>query len=106
MVTVSFYQLQPVSEKIKARTFKAAFFAQDGQMISESHELVFDLASENSREREVRQNFMLTSNSGNYNDQEVTLRLQETVEGTSHHTVYKTECYKLVTKIMRDEFDL
>ena len=70
-------------------------YTQDGVLISDSHDIVFDFASDNARERELSLQFVLTSESDSANNQEVILRLDERVGDTSHYREYKSARYVL-----------
>lgn len=51
-LAVTVYQVQPVTEKIQSRSLRLALFSlTTGEMISDSHELVFDYTSVNSPTR-------------------------------------------------------
>lgn len=51
-LAVVMYQSQAVTDRIQARTLRAGIYTHSGDLISDSHELTFDLASENPRDRE------------------------------------------------------
>lgn len=93
--TVAFYQVEPVSDKVKARELRAGIYTLSGKLISDQHRLVFDLASDNPRQREVPVRFILTQESNQANHQEVVLKLEEQVPGTSHYTEYQSSRYTL-----------
>lgn len=93
--SVSFYQVEPVSEKVKARTLRAGIYTQAGSLISDPHELVFDLSADNPRQREIVVRFILTQQANQVNNQEVILKLEEQVPGTSHYTEYKSTRYTM-----------
>jgi uncharacterized protein (TIGR02687 family) len=101
-LSVAFYQTEPVTEKVQARTLKVGLYAPDGQLISDAHELIFDLTSENPREREIKQRFVLSKEADQYNNQQVMLRLQEPISGTSHFQEYKAISYKLQRSFLGD----
>jgi hypothetical protein len=103
-VTVSFYQAQPITEKVQARTLRAGIYTRSGALISDLHELTFDLTSENPREREMPVQFILTRQAESANNQDVILRLEEQVEGTSHYRVYKSARY-LLRRSFTSDFD-
>ncbi|MET0007724.1 MAG: BREX-1 system phosphatase PglZ type A [Candidatus Thiodiazotropha sp. 6PLUC9] len=94
-----FYQTEPSTEKVQPRILRAGLYTQDGELISDSHDLVFDLVSDNPRERELQVRFVLTRKADEANGQEVILRLDEKVPGTSHYKEYKT-----LTYVMRRSF--
>jgi len=104
-LAVALYQVDPVSAKVKARRLRAGLYTQDGELISDAHELVFDLSSEDAREREVAVQFVLTHKADEVNNQDVFLRLEEPVEGTSHYREYKSARY-LIRRSFTTDFDL
>ncbi|WP_153558045.1 BREX-1 system phosphatase PglZ type A [Roseimaritima sediminicola] len=94
-LSVAFYQSEPVTEKVQARTLRVGIYAGDGELISDSHELVFDLSSENARERELKVRLVLSKQADEYNQQPVTLKLEEPVAGTNHFKEYKSAQFTL-----------
>lgn len=94
-LSVAFYQSEPVTEKVQARTLRVGIYAGDGELISDSHELAFDLTSENAREREQKVRLVLSKQADDYNQQPVTLKLEELVAGTSHFKEYKSAQFTL-----------
>jgi uncharacterized protein (TIGR02687 family) len=94
-LSVTFYQKDAVTDKLLPRTLKAGIYTLDGELISDSHTLIFDLTSDNPREREMRVRFLLSQNSDDSNGKEVVLRLEEQVDKTSHYKEYATMPYQL-----------
>jgi len=103
-LSVAFYQAQPASDKVQPRLLKAGIYTQDGELISDSHELTFDLTSENPRERERQVRFVLTRKADEANGQDVILRLEERLPGTSHYREYKSVRY-LMRRSFTSDFD-
>ena len=103
-LAVGLYQAQPVTDKVRPRTLRAGIFTQDGDLISDSHELMFDLSSENPRERELQVRFVLTRKADDANGQEVILRLEEQHSGTSHYKEYKTLTFQM-RRLFTSDFD-
>jgi uncharacterized protein (TIGR02687 family) len=103
-LTVVFYQTQPADDKVQPRYLKAGIYTQAGELISDSHELAFDLKSKNARERELRVQFILTREADKANEQDVILRLDEKVSGTTHEKEYKSERY-LLRRSFTSDFD-
>lgn len=103
-LAVVLYQAQPVTDKVQARTLRAGIYTQDGDLISDAHDLAFDLTSENPRERELQVRFVLTSKADGANGQEVILRLDEKITGTSHYREYKSIRY-LMRRSFTSDFD-
>jgi len=104
-LAVAFYQVQPVTEKTQPRQLRAGIYTQSGELISDSHNLIFDLTSENPREREIPVRFVLTRKANEANDQDVILRLDEPLSGTSHYQEYKSVRY-LMRRSFTSDFDL
>ena len=94
-LAVTLYQAEPVTEKVQARHLRAGIYTEDKHLISDQHELVLDLTSDNPREREMKLRFLLTQEADAANEQEVVLRLDEPVSGTNHYKEYKSLRYTL-----------
>lgn len=103
-LAVVLYQTEGVTEKRQPRKLRAGLFTQDGELISDQHELIFDFSSENPREREVSVRFILSHKADEANNQQVELRLDELVEGTTHFTQYKSARYT-IRRSFSSEFD-
>ena len=103
-LAVVLYQSQPVTEKVQARTLVAGIYTLAGELISDSHSLVFDVTSDNSRDRERQVRFLLTSKADEVNGHEVILRLDEKYPGTSHYSEYKSIRY-LMRRSFTSDFD-
>jgi len=103
-LAVRFYQVQAVTDKLQARFLRAGIYTESGELISDSHELSFDLMSENTREREFQVRFVLTRNADDANGQEVILRLDEKLAGTTHFKEYKSLRY-VIRRSFTSDFD-
>ena len=103
-LAVTFYQVQPTTDKVRSRYLRAGIYTQSGDLISDSHDLNFDLASENPRERELQVRFLLTKKADEANNQEVILRLEEKLSGTTHYQEYKSIRY-LIRRSFTSDFD-
>jgi uncharacterized protein (TIGR02687 family) len=101
-LSVAFFQADPVSAKKHARTLRAGIYTKSGELISDSHEISFDLTSEQSREREIKVRFLLNRKAEEANGQTVLLRLEEKVAGTGHYTEYKTVSYTMQRSFTSD----
>lgn len=104
-MSVVFYQAQPVSDKIQRRALRAGIYTQAGELISDCHELVFDLASDNPRDREIQIQFVLGHKADQVNNQEVILRLDEQIGATSHYREYRSARY-VMRRSFTSDFDL
>jgi len=103
-VAVTFYQAGPATDKVQPRILRAGIHTESGALISDAHDLTFDLSSENPRERELRARFILTREADEYNGREVVLRLDEKHAGTSHYKEYKSVRY-LMRRSFTSDFD-
>jgi uncharacterized protein (TIGR02687 family) len=103
-LAVALYQVQPVTDKVQPRILRAGIYTQAGDLISDSHDLTFDLSSDNPRERELQVRFVLTRKADEANGQEVILRLEEKHPGTSHYKEYKSLRY-LMRRSFTSDFD-
>ena len=103
-MAVTLYQAAPVTDKVHPRVLRAGIYTETGDLISDSHNLTFDLTSENPRERELRIRFVLTRKADEANGQEVIFRLEEKHAGTSHYKEYKSLRY-LMRRSFTSDFD-
>ena len=103
-LAVTMYQAGPVTEKVQPRMLQAGIYTGEGELISDLHELSFDLTSENPRERELQVRFVLTRKADEANGQEVILRLTEKYAGTSHDREYKSLRY-MMRRSFTSDFD-
>ena len=103
-LAVTMYQAGPVTDKIQPRVLRAGIYTEAGDLISDCHDLTFDLSSENPRERELQVRFVLTRKADEANGQEVILRLEEKHAGTSHYKEYKSLRY-LMRRSFTSDFD-
>jgi uncharacterized protein (TIGR02687 family) len=103
-LAVTLYQAGPVTDKIQPRVLRAGIYTEAGDLISDSHELNFDLRSDNPRERELHVRFVLTRKADEANGREVMLRLEEKHAGTSHYKEYKVLRY-LMRRSFTSDFD-
>lgn len=103
-LAVTMYQAGPVTDKIQPRVLRAGIYTEAGELISDSHDLTFDLSSDNPRKRELQVRFVLTRKADEANGQEVILRLEEKHAGTSHYKEYKSLRY-LVRRSFTSDFD-
>ena len=101
---VTLYQVVPVTDKVRPRTLRAGIYTEAGDLISDSHDITFDLTSDNPRDREHQLRFVLTGKCDEANNQEVILKLEERHAGTSHYKEYKLHRY-LMRRSFTGDFD-
>ena len=101
-ISVSFYQEEATTAKCQPRILRAGIYAVDDTLISDRHQLKFDLSTEDKREREVKQTFVLSHTAEEYNQQEVFLKLEERIPGSDIYRKYKTMRYQLQRSFTSD----
>lgn len=101
-LAVLLYQQEPVSEKLQKRTIRIGIYASDGKLLSDRQELEFDFTSENPREREQKILLVLSREADSRNNQQVELKLEERIPGTTQYQEYKTEIYTLKRSFTSD----
>lgn len=101
---VSFYQKQPIADKIQPRQIKAGFYTGAGQLISDVSTLLFNSNESDALAREKRQNFLFTAEASKHNGQDVYLKLEEQIEGTSQYKIYKSITFRMFIAFS-SEFD-
>ena len=102
-VTVSFYQDEPVGEKVLPRTVKAGFYRKSGELISDTYEFTFDKHESESTLREIKKTFVFKRTLENH--LECVLRLTSKIEGAQQYSPYKEFSYTL-NKTFDGDFDL
>lgn len=103
-LSVVLYQERPVAEKVLPRTLRLGVFAKDGTVLSEVRTITFDTAEMEARLRETTVLVTLSHEADAYNNQEVELRLEETIPGTSQTVTYRKHGLKL-QKPFASDFD-
>lgn len=103
-ISMALYQDRPIADKTLPRTLRIGVFAPDGTALSEVRTLTFDSADPEPRQREKILGLTLSRAADEYNNQEVEIRLEETLAGTSQTAVYKSHRVKL-QKPFASDFD-
>lgn len=103
-LSVTLYQTEPATDKIRPRRLKAGIYTESGTLISDKHEVLLDLTSDNARERELKLRFVLTQDADEANNQEVMLKLEEPVSGTNQYKDYKQLPYT-IRRSFTSDFD-
>lgn len=93
--TISFYQTDAVSEKIKEITLRIGFYDANGTLISDSATMVFDSENADSTQREQKHVFVFKNQLSSLNGQEVTLKMEKQVQGTEQFAPYKEMAFKV-----------
>jgi uncharacterized protein (TIGR02687 family) len=103
-VTITFLQSEPAGEKCLPRELRAAFYSRTGVPISDVRALKFDSSAEDARQRERREQFIFGREADAFNQQEVILRLDEQVAGTTQFAPYREFAFKL-RRAFESDFD-
>ncbi|MCI0500422.1 MAG: BREX-1 system phosphatase PglZ type A, partial [Epsilonproteobacteria bacterium] len=106
-ISITFYQQESVTDKLLPRVLKVGIYSKDAVLISDTHTLTFDLKSDNPRERELKVRFLLSTNSDDYNNQEVFLKLEKISPApeTSHDKFYGDGVKYTLRKSIKSDFD-
>ena len=103
ILAVSFLQKELVSDKMLPRTIRASLQADDGSILSDIFNYVFDAKDGSERQREVKHRFQLSSiASGKYKNQRISLVLEEPVTGSSKWKEYEAYYYTLNISFTND----
>lgn len=103
-LAIKLYQVQAKDEKLQARSLRVGLYSLSGELLSNQQDFTFDLSSDNSRDRELTAQLVLSRKADEYNNQEVELRLEEPVDATTHFTKYKSARFT-VRRSFTSEFD-
>jgi uncharacterized protein (TIGR02687 family) len=105
-INLSFYQETPAVEKQLGRTLRAGFYAQDGSLLSDQKELVFDSSQDDPRLRERKVSFVFgkMADKAEYQNAEILFRLEESIKGSNRFKTYKEFRYRL-KKAFESDFE-
>ncbi|MDZ7794913.1 MAG: BREX-1 system phosphatase PglZ type A [Spirochaetia bacterium] len=103
-VTIKFFQSQPVGPKMNPRTLLIRFEADEGQVLSNNVEAIFDNADKYEQNRGKSYSFTFNRDAERYNDRYITLKMYDKKEGGTL-VFYNEYSYKYRTKMEKD-FDL
>ena len=94
-LSIALFQDRPAIAKVLPRTLRVGVFAKDGTSLSEIKTQTFDAKEEEARNRETTMLLVLSPAADAFNNQEVELRLEDTVPGTTQLVTYKSHTLKL-----------
>jgi len=101
-LSVTFYQEQPVTEKIKGLNLRVGLYTKEGKTISETKRLLFNFTSESPRDREIKVQLQLDNSPEAMKNQQVELRLEEAIANTNKWKHYYSYPYFLQRQIEPD----
>ncbi len=93
--TISFYQTEAVTEKIKGIAIKAGFYDMTCNPISDTITLNFNSTSNDTVQREQKHTFLFKNQLSRLNGQEVYLRMEKQVSDSEQFAYYKEIAYKV-----------
>ncbi|MFT6631876.1 MAG: hypothetical protein ACJAS4_001837 [Bacteriovoracaceae bacterium] len=94
-ISVTFYQNIAVTNKERPLHLRAGIYCGD-ILISDEHDFIFDMVSDNPRDREKKVQFILAQEANNFNNEEVKLKLFEKIKGTERfEKLYSSLSYTL-----------
>lgn len=102
--SVVLFQEEPVGDKVLPRTLRVGVYSRDGEELSEVKTQQCDLTVEEARHREITVLLTLSHEADAFNNQEVEIRLEETIPGTSQTVTYKSHPVRL-QKPFTSDFD-
>lgn len=100
---VVFYQKEAVTDKVHAQTLRAGIYDRNGEAISDEQDLMFDIRSEDPRDREVKADFVLSRKADSANGQEVTLALK--AKASANHFVTVNSVQYTLRRSFTSDFD-
>lgn len=103
-ISITFYQKEPVSEKVEGRELYAGFYYNENKLISNTVKLNCTITSENPRDREIRETFIFTQDINKLNGQKVNLVLSYAIEGTTYYQSYAAFPF-MVQRAFTSDFD-
>lgn len=101
-LSVTLYQTEAVTDKVKPLTIRAGIYTKQGVLISDNRELLFDFTSENARDRDMKVRFMFTNSPEAMKTQQVELRLEVPIENTNKWKPYASHTYLLQRQMVTD----
>lgn len=103
-LAIALYQDEPAIGKMLPRTLRVGVFAKDGTSLSEIKTQTFDSKEPEPRQRESAMILVLSPAADAFNNLDVELRLEETLQNTTQNVPYKTHSLKL-QKPFASDFD-
>ncbi len=103
-ISIKLYQECPIDKNNISRTLLIGLFSKDKKLISNQVEIDFISTSDNTREREQTIKLTLTKSADEYNNQEVTLKLDEKYKNTSYFQTYKSTQF-IIKRTFTNDFD-
>ena len=103
-IAVKFYQENAINDKLQPRTLRIGIYNKDDELISNVQEVTFEYTSDTPRDRETVIVVYLTKKADKSNGQEVKLKLEEKISGSTQYKEYRPVTYK-IQKTFTTDFD-
>jgi len=103
-LAIALFQDRAAAEKVRPRSLRIGLYARDGSAISEQKLVAFDSREEEARLRETTLTLVLSGAADAHNNQDVELRMDEMVQGTTQWVTYRKHQLKL-QKPFQSDFD-
>lgn len=101
--TISFFQTEAVTEKVKEITVRIGFYDAEDNLISDSFTTTFASESNDTTQREQKHTFMFRNQLSKLNGQEVMLRIERSIPNSNQFAKYKEFSYR-VSVMFQAEF--
>jgi len=101
--TISFFQTEAVTEKVKGITLRIGFYDAEDNLISDSFTTTFASESNDTTQREQKHSFMFRNQLSKLNGQEVMLRIERSIPNSNQFAKYKEFSYR-VSVMFQAEF--
>ena len=101
-IILSFYQEEPIVDKVQPLGLKIALFTDNGTLISNYQSYTFDSVESHDRNREVKLKFDLKNNAGDYSGEYIKLVAKKLIEGSDEEPLYKEYKIKLQLSFVND----
>jgi uncharacterized protein (TIGR02687 family) len=101
-VMISFYQEEPVSDKVKPLSLKVGFFTKSNKLLSNTVSHTFNSIDTHDRNREIKLKFDLKQNAGNHSGETIKLVMKTILEGSNEEPLYKEYEIKLQLSFVND----
>jgi uncharacterized protein (TIGR02687 family) len=102
--SIAVLQESPAFDKMLPRTLRMGVFAKDGTLLSEMKTMTFDSKEEDARRRETIILLTLSNAADAFNNRDVDVRLEETLQGTNQTVIYRAHTIK-IQKPFTSDFD-
>lgn len=93
--TISFYQSEPVTDKMKGVDMRFGFYDKNGNLLSDSIVLSFNSESKESEQREQKHKFVFKRQLTELNGQEIYLRKEQQIAGSNQFKKLDDIPYKI-----------